>query len=118
MMIRICILIAAVLGICAPVPAAAQSSDPVMLLVNPKSGLKSVADFVAWAKKSKKPLAYSSSGPPAQRFGEALARSSVSNPCICHTARRCRGFSISWAAISTSRSWTPVRRSGKSRAAW
>jgi tripartite-type tricarboxylate transporter receptor subunit TctC len=74
-MIRICILIATVLSIfCAPVPAAAQSSDPVMLLVNPKSGLKSVTDFVAWAKKSKKPLAYASSGPAAQRFGEALAK--------------------------------------------
>jgi tripartite-type tricarboxylate transporter receptor subunit TctC len=73
-MIRLCILIVAVLGICVATPAAAQSSDPVMLLVSPKSGVKSVADFVAWAKKSKKPLAYSSSGPAAQRFGEALAK--------------------------------------------
>ena len=72
-MIRACILIAALLGICTPVPAAAQSST-VMLLVSPKSGLKSMADFVAFAKRSKKPLAYSSSGPSAQRFGEGLAQ--------------------------------------------
>ena len=56
------------------VPAAAQSSGPMVLLVSPKSDLKSVADFVAWAKRSNKPLAYSSSGPAAQRFGEALAQ--------------------------------------------
>lgn len=73
-MIRVCILVIAALGFCAPVPAAAQSSQPVMLLVSPKSGLKSVADFVAWTKRSKKPLAYSSSGSSAQRVGEALAQ--------------------------------------------
>jgi tripartite-type tricarboxylate transporter receptor subunit TctC len=74
-MIRICILLAAVLSIfCAPAPASAQSSSPVMLLVSPKSGVKSVADFVAWTKKSKKSLAYTSSGPSALRFGEALAK--------------------------------------------
>jgi tripartite-type tricarboxylate transporter receptor subunit TctC len=73
-MIRICILIAAFLAVAAPAPAAAQSSSPVMLLVNPKSGVKSVADFVAWTKKSKKPLAYSSSGPASQRLGEAIAK--------------------------------------------
>lgn len=73
-MIRICILIAAALSLSVPAPAAAQSSSPVMLLVSPKSGVKSVADFVAWTKKSKKPLAYSSSGPSAQRFGEALSQ--------------------------------------------
>ncbi|MBX9773331.1 MAG: hypothetical protein K2Y71_02870 [Xanthobacteraceae bacterium] len=73
-MIRLGILFAAILGIAAPAPAAAQSPSPVMLLVNPKSGLKSVGEFVAWAKNSKKPLAYASSGPPAQRFGEALAQ--------------------------------------------
>jgi tripartite-type tricarboxylate transporter receptor subunit TctC len=70
-MIRLCILIAAVLGICAPAPASAQS---VVLLVGPKSGVKSVAEFAAWAKKSRKPLAYSSSGPASQRLGEALAQ--------------------------------------------
>lgn len=73
-MIRLGILIIAALSVCVPIPAAAQSSQPVMLLVNPKSGLKSVADFAAWAKKSKKPLAFSSSGPAAQRLGEALAQ--------------------------------------------
>jgi tripartite-type tricarboxylate transporter receptor subunit TctC len=45
-----------------------------MLLVSPKSGVKSVAEFAAFAKKSKKPLAYSSSGSAAQRVGEALAQ--------------------------------------------
>ena len=58
-------------------PAAAQSS-PVVLLVDPKSGLKSVAEFAAWAKEinksSNKPLSYSSSSPASQRLGEALAR--------------------------------------------
>jgi tripartite-type tricarboxylate transporter receptor subunit TctC len=37
-MIRICILIVATLSSCLPAPAAAQSS-PIVLLVNPKSGL-------------------------------------------------------------------------------
>lgn len=63
---------AAILSLCLPVPAAAQS--PVVLVVNPKSGVKSVADFVAWTKRSKKPLAYSSSGPASQRLGDALAQ--------------------------------------------
>jgi tripartite-type tricarboxylate transporter receptor subunit TctC len=71
-MTRLCILIVAALSIWAPVPAAAQS--PVVLLVSPKSGMKSVAEFAAWAKKSKKPLAYSSSGASSQRLGEALAQ--------------------------------------------
>jgi len=57
-----------------PAPAAAQSSEPIVLLVNPKSGVKSVAEFAAWAKRMKKPLAYSSSGPASQRLGEALAQ--------------------------------------------
>jgi tripartite-type tricarboxylate transporter receptor subunit TctC len=70
-MIRLCILIAAFLAIAVPAPASAQS---VMLLVSPKSGVKSVTEFAAWAKKIKKPLAYSSSGPAAQRVGEALAQ--------------------------------------------
>lgn len=71
-MIRLCLLIAAALSIAAPAPAAAQS--PVVLLVSAKSGVKSVAEFVAWAKRSKKPLAYASSGPASQRLGEALAQ--------------------------------------------
>ncbi|HZO45550.1 MAG TPA: tripartite tricarboxylate transporter substrate-binding protein [Xanthobacteraceae bacterium] len=66
-------MIVAALSVWMPAPAAAQSS-PVVLLVGPKSDLKSVADFVAWAKRSNKPLTYSSSGPPTQRFGEALAQ--------------------------------------------
>jgi tripartite-type tricarboxylate transporter receptor subunit TctC len=70
-MIRFCIIIAALVGFGAPVPASAQQ---VMLLVSPKSGVKSVAEFAAFAKKSKKPLAYSSSGSAAQRVGEALAQ--------------------------------------------
>ena len=72
-MIRFCILLVVVLGICGAAPAAAQSG-PIVLLVNPKSGVKSVADFAAWAKRSKKSLAYSSSGPASQRLGEALAQ--------------------------------------------
>ena len=76
-MTRLCILIAVALSIGAPVPAAAQAS-PVVLLVDPKSGLKSVAGFAAWAKEinksSNKPLSYSSSSPASQRLGEALAR--------------------------------------------
>jgi tripartite-type tricarboxylate transporter receptor subunit TctC len=70
-MVRICIVIAVVLGLCAPVPASAQD---IVLLVSPRSGVKSVAEFAAWAKKSRKPLAYSSSGPASQRLGEALAQ--------------------------------------------
>jgi hypothetical protein len=73
-MIRLCILIAAALSLGAPIPAMAQSSGPIVLLVNPKGGVKSVAEFAAWAKRSKKPLAYSSSGPASQRLGEALAQ--------------------------------------------
>jgi len=70
---RLWVLIAAVLTVAVPMPAAAQSS-PIVLLVNPKSGVKTVADFVAWAKRSKKPLAYSSSGSASQRLGEALSQ--------------------------------------------
>jgi tripartite-type tricarboxylate transporter receptor subunit TctC len=73
-MTRLCILIVAILSLGAPVPAMAQSSEPIVLLVNPKSGVKSVAEFAAWAKRTKKPLAYSSSGPASQRVGEALAQ--------------------------------------------
>jgi tripartite-type tricarboxylate transporter receptor subunit TctC len=72
-MIRFCILIVAVLSVCVSAPASAQS-ESVVLLVNPKSGVKSVADFVAWAKRSKKPLAFSSSDPASQRFGDTLAQ--------------------------------------------
>ena len=73
-MTRLCILIVAILSVWMSVPAAAQSPGPIVLLVSPTSDLKSVADFVAWAKRSNKPLTYSTSGPPAQRFGEALAQ--------------------------------------------
>jgi tripartite-type tricarboxylate transporter receptor subunit TctC len=73
-MTRLCILIVAVLSVCMTAPAAAQSPESIVLLVNPKSGVKSVADFVAWAKRSKKPLAYSSSGPASQRLGDAFAQ--------------------------------------------
>jgi tripartite-type tricarboxylate transporter receptor subunit TctC len=72
-MTRFCILIVAVLSVCISAPASAQS-DSLVLLVNAKSGVKSVADFVAWAQRSKKPLAYSSSGPASQRLGESLAQ--------------------------------------------
>jgi tripartite-type tricarboxylate transporter receptor subunit TctC len=72
-MIRLCILIVAVLSVWMTAPAATQSS-PLVLLVGPRSDLKSIADFVVWAKRSNKPLTYSTSGPPAQRFGEALAQ--------------------------------------------
>jgi tripartite-type tricarboxylate transporter receptor subunit TctC len=71
-MTRICLLIVAALSLCVSAPAAAQS--PVVLVVNPKSGVTSVAEFAAWAKKSKKPLAYASSGPASQRLGEALVQ--------------------------------------------
>ena len=73
-MIRLRILIVAVLSVWMSAPAATQSPGPIVLLVSPTSDLKSVADFVAWAKRSNKPLTYSTSGPPAQRFGEALAQ--------------------------------------------
>jgi tripartite-type tricarboxylate transporter receptor subunit TctC len=33
-----------------------------VVLVNPKGGIKSLADFVAWGKRSAKPLTYASSG--------------------------------------------------------
>jgi tripartite-type tricarboxylate transporter receptor subunit TctC len=73
-MIRFWILMVAVLSVAAPAPAAAQFPELVVLLVNPRSGVKSVSDFSAWTKRSKKPLAYSSSGPDSQRFAEALAK--------------------------------------------
>jgi tripartite-type tricarboxylate transporter receptor subunit TctC len=73
-MTRLCFLIVAALSLCQPAPAAAQSSSPVMLVVNPKGGLKSVADFVAFAKRSRKPLAYASSGPASLRLGEAVTQ--------------------------------------------
>jgi tripartite-type tricarboxylate transporter receptor subunit TctC len=72
-MIRLCILLIAVLSIAMPAPASAQA-DTIVLLVNPRSGVKSVADFVAWVKRSKKPLAYSSSDPASQRIGDGLAQ--------------------------------------------
>jgi tripartite-type tricarboxylate transporter receptor subunit TctC len=77
-MTRLCILIVvSFLSMCTPLPVAAQSS-PAVLLVSPKSGLKSLAEFAAWAKdgnrSNRKPLSYSSSGQATQRFGEVLAR--------------------------------------------
>ena len=77
-MTQLCILIVvSFLGICTPLPAAAQSS-PMVLLVSPKSGLKSLAEFTAWAKENnksnRKPLSFSSSGAASQRLGEALAQ--------------------------------------------
>jgi tripartite-type tricarboxylate transporter receptor subunit TctC len=49
--------------------------SPVVLAVNSKSGVKTLADFVAWAKRSSRPLTYSSSGTGSSGhlFGELLA---------------------------------------------
>lgn len=73
-MIRLCALVIAALIVCAP--ASAQPSGPAVLLVNPKSGVKTLADFVAWGKRSSRPLAYSSSGlnSDGHRLGEAFAK--------------------------------------------
>jgi tripartite-type tricarboxylate transporter receptor subunit TctC len=73
-MIRFCILVAAALVVVAPAPAAAQLPEVGVLLVNPRSNLKSLADFVAWAKSSKKPLAYSSSESDLQRIAQTLVK--------------------------------------------
>src|SRR5687767_11503295 len=73
---RLCVLAVALAAACTSVPAAAQPSGPVVLLVNPKSGVKSLADFVAWGKRSARPLAYSSSGlnSDGHRLAEAFAK--------------------------------------------
>ena len=51
------------------------AGSPIVLSVNPKSGWKSIADFVAAAKKSGKPMTYSSSGigSMGQLIGESFA---------------------------------------------
>lgn len=50
--------------------------SPIVLSVNAKSPIKTLADFVAYGKKSEKPLTYSSSGvgSSGHLFGETLAR--------------------------------------------
>ncbi len=50
--------------------------SPIALSVNSKSPIKSLADFVAFGKKSDKPLTYSSSGvgSSGHLFGETFAR--------------------------------------------
>ena len=49
--------------------------SPIVLSVNAKSGMKTLADFVAFGKKSGKPLTYSSSGvgSSGHLFGETFA---------------------------------------------
>lgn len=56
------VLGAIVMTVLAPASAAAQPSGPVVLLVNPKSGVKTLAEFVAWGRRSGRPLTYASSG--------------------------------------------------------
>jgi tripartite-type tricarboxylate transporter receptor subunit TctC len=48
--------------------------SPIVLSVNAKSGIKTLKDFVAYAKKSGKPMTYSSSGvgSSGHLFGESL----------------------------------------------
>jgi len=50
--------------------------SPIVLSVNAKSPIKSLADFIAYGKKSAKPLTYSSSGvgSSGHLFGETFAR--------------------------------------------
>jgi tripartite-type tricarboxylate transporter receptor subunit TctC len=50
--------------------------SPIVLSVNAKSPIKTLADFIASGKKSEKPLTYSSSGvgSSGHLFGETLAR--------------------------------------------
>jgi tripartite-type tricarboxylate transporter receptor subunit TctC len=50
--------------------------SPIVLSVNSKSPIKTLAEFVAYGKKSDKPLTYSSSGvgSSGHLFGETLAR--------------------------------------------
>ena len=38
------------------------AGSPIVLSVNASSGVKTIKDFIAWAKRSDKPLTYSSSG--------------------------------------------------------
>jgi tripartite-type tricarboxylate transporter receptor subunit TctC len=73
-MIRLCILFAAAVIAIAPAPAAAQMPEIGVLLVNPRSNIKSLADFVAWTRRSKKPLAYSSSESELQRIAQTLVK--------------------------------------------
>src|SRR5262245_59880560 len=67
------VLMVAVVVICACASAIAHPSGPVVLLVNPKSGIKTLADFVAWGKRRTKPIAYGSSG--IKSDGHRLAES-------------------------------------------
>ena len=50
--------------------------SPIVLSVNSKSPIKTLADFIAYGKKSEKPLTYSSSGvgSSGHLFGETFAR--------------------------------------------
>jgi tripartite-type tricarboxylate transporter receptor subunit TctC len=52
------------------------AGSPIVLSVNPKSGIKTPEDFFSFAKKSDKPLTYSSSGvgSSGQLFGEQLSQ--------------------------------------------
>ncbi len=50
--------------------------SPIVVSVNPKSGVKTLADFIAWGRKSQGPLTYSSSGvgSSGHLFGESLGQ--------------------------------------------
>ena len=52
------------------------AGSPIVLSVNPASGIKSLAEFIAYAKKAGKPLPYSSSGVGSmgQLFAESFAQ--------------------------------------------
>jgi len=68
------ITIAALISSAAPT-AAQTYQGPTALLVNPKSNIKSLPDFVAWGVKSANPLTFSSEGANSagHAFGEKLA---------------------------------------------
>jgi tripartite-type tricarboxylate transporter receptor subunit TctC len=70
-------VLVAIATVSAAVPAAAQTYlGPTVLLVNPKSNIKTLVDFIAWGRQSPAPLTYASegAGSAGQMFGEAFTQ--------------------------------------------
>ena len=84
------------------VPVALTASVPLVLVVNPQLPVRSVADFVAYARANPGKLNYSSSGTGTIRIWQApcYLHSFSFRPSMSHTRAARRGWSI----------WPPVRR--------
>ena len=81
------------------------AGSPIVLSVNPASGIKTLDQFVASAKKGGKPLPYSSSGVGSmgQLFAKSFAQQAgIAIEHVPYKGAR-RGFWIWWAATSRSR---------------